>query len=637
MAANLAVAIAQEGRSAIVIDADLRRPTLHRFFGMPNRVGFTSLIMDESLTLADVLQETDVPGLRVITSGPLPPNPLDMLASERANRLFREVKSMCDTLVIDSPPVLSVTDAMLLAVHVDSALLVASARGTRRDQIVKAYETLKRSGVDIIGAVINKVRQSDLGSYYSHYYYGYYYGTPGEVPEEIPVVGRMQEPGATTAGKHDRQTNPGTDFVHCPYLGKVEDRQSTYDQATRRHRCFRWEQVVPIRRQDQEQYCLSPLHVSCPRLTDAGALPVPEGRRRRHRRTLRILGIPLQRVAGYILPMTLLFGIAVFASILLVRRLTAAPLPTALVALGGPNATATPTATATLFPTWTPTSLPIVAQSDTPSPTPTWTASPTPLLPTPTPFLTPPGLEATPIGGAFASNLATPTPYPTSFPTATREPTSATFTSPIATPTPAGSGTSAAAATDTPIPGAFDFIVRGAPVKTLLPSGVDVCAKVFGRVYDNKGNIITNTVGVAVDWWPDNRLEVGTPDHPPINPDGTYEFCLTRGQFNLSITAPKRTSQVLWIDLDEPEVRRAGRARSQLAAGEVKRWQVETRATARTLDCPRTTTPSSSMQRPSTGATGRRRRCRSTRMTKRSSACRSTMSTARATWTRRRR
>lgn len=135
------------------------------------------------------------PGLRAITSGPLPPNPLDMLASDRTARLFAKVKSMCDVLVLDAPPVLSVTDALLLATHADAALLVTAARATRRDLIVRAYETLKRSGVDIIGSVLNKVRQSDLGYYYSHYYYGYYYGSPSETPEEIPLVGRMQEPG----------------------------------------------------------------------------------------------------------------------------------------------------------------------------------------------------------------------------------------------------------------------------------------------------------------------------------------------------------------------------------------------------------------------------------------------------------
>lgn len=201
VSSNLAVAIAQEGRQAIIVDADLRRPTLHRFFGLPNRVGFTSLIMDESLTVDDALHETDVPGLRVITSGPLPPNPLDMLASQRAQDLLAVLRDKCDMLILDSPPVLSVTDSMLLASHTDAALLVTAARSTRRDLVLKAYETLKRSNIDIIGTVLNKVRQSELGYYYSHYYYGYYYGAPGEVPEEIPVVGRMQEPGGSSTEK----------------------------------------------------------------------------------------------------------------------------------------------------------------------------------------------------------------------------------------------------------------------------------------------------------------------------------------------------------------------------------------------------------------------------------------------------
>jgi hypothetical protein len=132
--------------------------------------------------------------------------------------------------------------------------------------------------------------------------------------------------------------------------------------------------------------------------------------------------------------------------------------------------------------------------------------------------------------------------------TPTARPTSSSFTSPLATPTVATTG----AATGQANPSGYDFVVIGDPIKTLLPGTVDVCAKVFGHVYDSKGNIITNSVGAAVDWWPNNRLEVGTAGHPPINPDGTYEFCLTRGQFNVSIVAPHRTSEVLWIDLDEP-------------------------------------------------------------------------------------
>jgi Mrp family chromosome partitioning ATPase len=89
--------------------------------------------------------------------------------------------------------VLSVTDALLLAQNADAALLVVAARRTRKDVILRALQTLKRSGVDIIGAVLNMVRQSDLGYYYSHYYYGYYYASPDEVPGEIVLVGRMAQ------------------------------------------------------------------------------------------------------------------------------------------------------------------------------------------------------------------------------------------------------------------------------------------------------------------------------------------------------------------------------------------------------------------------------------------------------------
>jgi non-specific protein-tyrosine kinase len=193
VAANLAVAFAQEGRKTILVDGDLRRPSMHRFFGLPNRVGFTSLILDETMALEAALQDTDVPGLQLLPSGPLPPNPLDLLSSRRASQLFAELKRRCSALVIDSPPVLSVTDALLLAQNADAALLVVAARRTRKDVILRALQTLKRSGVDIIGAVLNMVRQSDLGYYYSHYYYGYYYASPDEVPGEIVLVGRMAQ------------------------------------------------------------------------------------------------------------------------------------------------------------------------------------------------------------------------------------------------------------------------------------------------------------------------------------------------------------------------------------------------------------------------------------------------------------
>lgn len=368
------------------------------------------------------------------------------------------------------------------------------------------------------------------------------------------------------------------DQFHCPYLGKVDDRQAIYNQATRRHRCYRWERSLPVKRQDQEQYCLSPLHVSCPRLTDPNALPVPEGQRRRRRRSLRILGMPIRRAVGYVVPMLLLFGVAIASSLALVRHLSATPLPTAVIALASEEPTPTPTGTTTPFPTWTPT-VEGTASNEGAGGMATATQTPwTRPTPGPTAFAYEP--TATTEGSTFSSPLATPTPgaatfsspLPTPTPSRTATPGSgSTFDSPLDTPTVAptatraGTGYASVPPTRTPEPagtvyptspapaGPYDFVVVGEPVKTLLPGGVDVCARVFGRVYDQQGIVITNAVGMIVEWWPDNQLKTGVEGWPPINPDGTYEFCLTRGQYNLSVLAPKRISQQWWLDTDEPE------------------------------------------------------------------------------------
>ncbi len=350
------------------------------------------------------------------------------------------------------------------------------------------------------------------------------------------------------------------DYTRCPYLGKADDRESFYHQATRRHRCYRWEQPLMVRRQDQEQYCLTSLHISCPRLTDPNALPVPQDKTRRTRgHSARILGLPVRRFIAYTLPMLLLFAAAVGAATILLSEMSAPPLPTAqALDVGGGSASSTPTMTP--FPTWTPT-----GQPATPGPTsPQEAVIVAPPTSTPQPAVAPPS-PAPP-------TQAAPFLYPT-LAAATTTFSSPPIASPVWTPawpTPTQSadvpGTSAASAeTATPTftpqptytpyptayPGSADFILKGEPYKQLVPGTVDVCARVFGRVYNEQGIDITPQVAVAVDWWPDNRLVVGEEGWPAINPDGTYEFCLTRGQFNLSVVAPKTTSQQVWIDLDE--------------------------------------------------------------------------------------
>ncbi|MBC7224731.1 MAG: polysaccharide biosynthesis tyrosine autokinase, partial [Anaerolineae bacterium] len=143
VAANLAVAIAQEGKRVILVDGDLRRPSVHRFFGLPNRVGLTNFILDTGDDIAGYLQDAETENLRVLTSGPLPPNPLDMVASRRADLAIQRLMELCEVLIMDSPPVLTVADAMVLATKVKAAILVVEAGTTRRDVIIRAYRTLQ--------------------------------------------------------------------------------------------------------------------------------------------------------------------------------------------------------------------------------------------------------------------------------------------------------------------------------------------------------------------------------------------------------------------------------------------------------------------------------------------------------------
>ncbi|MGQ9585071.1 MAG: polysaccharide biosynthesis tyrosine autokinase [Anaerolineae bacterium] len=192
VAANLAVAVAQEGKNVILVDGDLRRPSVHKFFGLPNRVGLTNFVLNSGDDVENYLQEAETENLRVLTSGPLPPNPLDMVASRRTEQAIRTLTGLCDVLIMDSPPVLTVADAMVLATRVDAALLVVQAGTTRKDVILRAFRTLQKAGVDVLGAALNRVRLSDLGYYYSYYYYGYYYEEADLAGEVMPLVARMK-------------------------------------------------------------------------------------------------------------------------------------------------------------------------------------------------------------------------------------------------------------------------------------------------------------------------------------------------------------------------------------------------------------------------------------------------------------
>jgi capsular exopolysaccharide synthesis family protein len=168
--ANLAVAYAQAGKRVLVVDCDLRKPTLHLLFNVSNRTGFTNTIVQQ-LPVADAVKETSIENLSVLTSGPIPPNPSEMLGSERMNELLTELKANYDIIVIDTPPAVAVADAQVVATKVDGVVLVINSGQVKRELAMKVKASLDHVKARIIGVVLNNVDRKEEGSYY-YYYYG---------------------------------------------------------------------------------------------------------------------------------------------------------------------------------------------------------------------------------------------------------------------------------------------------------------------------------------------------------------------------------------------------------------------------------------------------------------------------------
>jgi len=154
--ANLAVAMAQAEQRVILVDCDLRRPVQHELFGLANRAGLTNLFLEEG-DPQPLLQETPQPGLWVLTSGPLPPNPAELVGSRKMERIIEALKSSADIVLFDTPPVLAVTDAAVLATKLDAAILVVRAGKSKRDLARKARDTLLKVNARLLGVVLNDV------------------------------------------------------------------------------------------------------------------------------------------------------------------------------------------------------------------------------------------------------------------------------------------------------------------------------------------------------------------------------------------------------------------------------------------------------------------------------------------------
>ena len=202
MIANLGVVMAQSGMKVIIVDTDMRRPVQHRIFDLPNRDGVSDAIIRSQVSVTDHLQETGVENLSLMSSGSLPPNPAELLGSERMLTIIEELKQISDIVLFDSPPTLVVTDAAILGSRTDGALLVNDSGNTRTTEARRAADELRRLRVNLLGVVLNRVPVGGRGSYY---YYSYY------STDQQKKANKASRKSHDRKGTNVRATAPATD------------------------------------------------------------------------------------------------------------------------------------------------------------------------------------------------------------------------------------------------------------------------------------------------------------------------------------------------------------------------------------------------------------------------------------------
>ncbi|MBW7474272.1 CpsD/CapB family tyrosine-protein kinase [Paenibacillus oenotherae] len=164
---NLAVAYAQTEKSVLLVDADLRKPTAHHTFQISNRCGLTHVLTGKAAT-SEAVKETHIANLSIMPSGSIPPNPSELLGSRKMDQLLEELRGKYDHILIDTPPVLAVSDAQIMASRCDGVLLVVNARSVKRQQVVKARDMLQFVQARIVGVALNQTANRDRSNYYEY-------------------------------------------------------------------------------------------------------------------------------------------------------------------------------------------------------------------------------------------------------------------------------------------------------------------------------------------------------------------------------------------------------------------------------------------------------------------------------------
>lgn len=183
-AANLAIVMAQLGLSAVLVDADMRKPTQHKLFHLNRQPGLSDALIADNTPPQQYLHPVDVPNLWIMPSGMTPPNPAELLSSQRMRQLLAALHTEADVVIIDTPPLLVVTDAAVLASYVRDVVLVVNAKRTQRSALARAIEALHRIDAHLCGVIVNELSRSARGyAYYGEYYAGNYTGYYGD-PEQ---------------------------------------------------------------------------------------------------------------------------------------------------------------------------------------------------------------------------------------------------------------------------------------------------------------------------------------------------------------------------------------------------------------------------------------------------------------------
>lgn len=169
---NLAVTMSQIGKKVLLIDCDLRKPRMHKIFHIPVNEGLTNILaLNEDYK--KIVKKTEIEGLDIIPSGPIPPNPSEILGSNKMKEFMKKVKEGYDMVLLDTPPVGVVTDAAILSTIVDGTIIVCAVGQAIRDAAINTKVQLERVNANILGVVLNKVPIKE-GGYYKYHYYNYY-------------------------------------------------------------------------------------------------------------------------------------------------------------------------------------------------------------------------------------------------------------------------------------------------------------------------------------------------------------------------------------------------------------------------------------------------------------------------------